>query len=77
MIGAKYTPDMLATLAKVPHLRSMEIPMSPDGGECTTTLFNVVDAELASTKVDFDKITSFFYDETSDEPWLTIVEPVE
>lgn len=162
MIGMKYTPDLLAALAKTPHLRSMGVPTTPDGQrvasltkrytdewECKTTLFDVGDAELASTTVDFDKdsvrfgftldhdvervavstspeglcvsftlhkwfedgldertvvlsgdatvevrdgvgavsvveethtgidkITSFFYDETSDEPWLTIVEPV-
>lgn len=161
MIGTKYTPDLLAALAKTPHLRGLEVPTNPEGQkvasltkrytdewECKTTLFDVGDAELASTVVDFDKdnvrfgfmldhdmdrvsvsadseglcvsftvhkwfeegldehsvilsgdatvevrddveavslieetytadkkITSFFYDETSSEPWLTIVEP--
>lgn len=161
MIGAKYTPGLLAELAKTPHLRSMEIPTNPNGQwvssftrrytagwECKTTLFDVGDVELASTTVDVDKdstrfglildhdvekvtvssnpkglsvsfvirrwfeecldkisivlspsasvelmseisavsvieethtdtdtITSFFEDETSDEPWLVIVEP--
>lgn len=161
MIGTKYTPGLLAELAKTPHLRSMEIPATPngqwvssytkrytDGWECKTTLFDVGDAELASTMVDCgadgsrfgftldhevkkitvsscpnglsvsfvlrqwfgegldkrsivlpatasvdlmseisavsaieethtgtDTITSFFEDETSDDPWLVIVEP--
>lgn len=163
MIGTKYTPELLAALAKTPHLRSMEIPASPDGqriasytrrytdeGVCKTTLFDVGDAELVSisvncdtdgarfgsvlgcdvekvtvssrpdglcvsfvvdlwpeegldkrlvvlpaggsveiksevgvvsaieeTHTDVDKITSFFEDVTSDEPWLVVVEPVE
>lgn len=161
MIGTKYTPELLAALAKTPHLRSMEIPASPDGQRiasytrrymdergCKTTFFDVGDAELASTTADcsadgvrfgsvlgcdvekvtvssrpdalcvsfvvdlwpeegldkrlvvfpagasveikpefgavsvieethtdVNKITSFFDDETSDEPWLVIVEP--
>lgn len=161
MIGTKYTPGLLAELAKMPHLRSMEIPATPsgqwvssftkrytDGWECKTTLFDVGDAELASmtvdcgadgsrfgftldhevekvtvssqpagltvsfvvrrwfeegldkmsivlssaasveftseisavsvieeTHTDTDTITSFFEDETSDEPWLVVVEP--
>ena len=65
MIGKKYTPGLLAELAKTPNLRSMEIPSVPngqrvssftrrytDGWECKTTLFDAVDAELASTTVD-------------------------
>lgn len=161
MIGTKYTPGLLAELAKKPHLRSMEIPATPNGQqvasytkrytdewECKTTLFDAGDAELASTVMDCgadasrfgfvldhdvekvtvssrpgglcvsfvvsqwfeegldkhsfdlsaassvefgaevgvvcaveethrgsDTITSFFEDETSDEPWLVIVEP--
>lgn len=161
MIGTDYTPGLLAELAKTPHLRSMEIPATPNGQrvasytkrytdewECKTTLFDVGDAELVSTTVDCgadasrfgftldhevekvtvssrpggmcvsfvisrwfeegldkrsvdlsaassvefksevggvsvveethtgsDTITSFFEDETSDEPWLVIVEP--
>lgn len=62
MIGTKYTPGLLAELAKTPHVRSMEIPTNPngqwvysftrrytDGWECKTTLF---DAELMSMTVD-------------------------
>lgn len=162
MIGTKYTPGLLAELAKTPHLRRMEIPTTPDGQwvssftkrytdgwGCKTTLFDVGDAELTSMVVDCgadgsrfgftlgrevakvvvsaspkgvsvsfvidrwpedgldervvvvlsssasvelsseicevsaieethtgsDTITSFFEDETSDEPWLVIVEP--
>lgn len=161
MIGTKYTPGLLAELAKTPHLRSMVIPATPDGQwvssftrrytdgwECKTTLFDVGDAELASITVDCgaddsrfgfmlsrdvekvavsaspkglsvsfvvdqwpedgldkrlvvlpaaasveiqsevsavsvieethtgtDTISSFFEDETSDDPWLVIVEP--
>lgn len=161
MIGTDYTPGLLAELAKTPHLRSMEIPATPNGQrvasytkrytdewECKTTLFDVGCAELASTLVDCgadgsrfgftldhevekvtvssrpgglsvsfvisqwfeegldkrsvdlpaassvefsaeisavsvveetytgsDTVTSFFEDETSDEPWLVIVEP--
>lgn len=161
MIGTKYTPGLLAELAKTPYVRSMEIPTTPDGRwvssftrrytdgwGCKTTLFDVVDVELMSmtvdcgadgsrfgftlgrgvekvvvsahpkglsvsfvvrrwfeegldkisivlssaasvevksevcavsvideTHTDTDTITSFFEDETSDEPWLVIVEP--
>ena len=161
MIGTDYTPELLADLAKKPHVRSLEIPMTPDGQRitsctrrytddwvCKTTLFDVDDVELASVTADFDEdstrfgsildhdvekvtvsatpkglsvsfvvsrwfeegldkisivlssaasvefnsevgavsvieethtdtdtITSFFEDETSDEPWLVIVEP--
>lgn len=161
MIGTKYTPGLLAELAKTPHVKSMEIPTTPngqwvssftrrytDGWECKTTLFDVGDAELTSMVVDcgadssrfgftlgrdvakvvvstspkglsvsfvidrwpddgldkrvvvlssaasvelrseicevsaieethtgVDMITSFFEDETSDDPWLVIVEP--
>lgn len=65
MIGTKYTPGLLAELAKTPHLRAMEIPATPNGQqvasytkrytdewECKTTLFDVGDAELASTVMD-------------------------
>lgn len=65
MIGTKYTPGLLAELAETPHLRSMEIPATPngrrvhsftrrytDGWECETTLFDADDAKLASTTVD-------------------------
>lgn len=161
MIGTKYTSGFLADVAETPHLRSMEVPTTPngqwvssftkrytDGWECKTTLFDVDDAELMSMTVDcgadgsrfgftldhevekvavsaspkglsvsfvvrrwfeegldkiavvlpaaasvefmsevgavsvieethtsVDTITSFFEDETSDEPWLVIVEP--
>lgn len=161
MTGTKYTPGLLAELAKTPHLRSIEIPVTPDGQwvssftkrytdswVCKTTLLDVDDAELMSmtvdcsaddsrfgftldhdvekvavllnsewgsisfiirrlfeeeldersvvlptkasvelmskigavsvieeTHTDVDKITSFFEDETSEEPWLVIVEP--
>lgn len=73
MIGTKYTPGLLAKLAETPHLRSMEIPMTPDGQwvssftrrytdgwECKTTLFDVDDAELMSTVVDCDADGSRF-----------------
>lgn len=161
MIGTDYTPGLLADLAKKPNVRSLEIPVTPNGQRvtsftrrymddwvCKTTLFDVGDAELASVTADFDEdhtrfglildhevekvtvssqpaglsvsfvvsrrfeegldkisivlspaasvelkseigavsvieethtgtdtITSFFEDETSDEPWLVIVEP--
>lgn len=68
MIGTKYTPGLLAELAKTPHLRSMEVPTTPggqwvssftrrytDGWVCKTTLFAVDESELASTTVDVDK----------------------
>lgn len=73
MIGTKYTPGLLAELAKTPHLRSMEIPTNPngqwvssftrrytDGWECKTTLFDVGDAELMSVTVDCDPEGSRF-----------------
>lgn len=161
MIGTKYTPELLAALAKTPRLKGMEVSATPDGkriasyktrfldeGVCKTMLFDVTDEELASITVDYDaggirfgsvlgcdienvtvssrpdglimsfvvdlwpeegldkrsvtlsigssveiksevgvvsvieethtdvdKITSFFEDATSDEPWLVIVEP--
>lgn len=143
MIGTTYTPELLAALAKTPHVRRMEVSATPDGKRiasyttrytdergCKTTLFDVGDVELVSTSVDCDadgarfgsilgcdvekvtvsshpdgmivsfvvdlwpeegldkrlvvlpaggsvEITSFFEDNTSDEPWLVIVEPVE
>ena len=65
MIVTKYTPGLLAALAKTPHLRAMEVPTTPDGQlvasytkrytdewECKTTLFDVGDAALTSTVVD-------------------------
>lgn len=65
MIGTKDTPGLLADVAKTPHVRSMEIPTTPngqwvssftrrytDGWECKTTLFDVSDVELTSTVVD-------------------------
>lgn len=73
MIGTKYTSGLLAELAKTPHLRSMEIPMTPDGQwvssftkrytdnrECKTTLFDVDDAELVSFKTDCGADSSRF-----------------
>lgn len=65
MIGTKYTPGLLAELAKTPRLRSMGVPATPDGQwvssftrrytdgwECKTTLFDVNDVELMSMTVD-------------------------
>ena len=65
MIGTKYTPELLAALAKTPHLTGMGVPVTPDGRkiasytkrytedqECKTTFFDVGDAELASTTVE-------------------------
>lgn len=161
MIGTDYTPGLLAELAKKPNVRSLEIPVTPDGQwvssctkrytddwVCKTTLFDAGDVELASVTAEYDEdstrfglilghevekvtvssqpaglcvsfavsrwfeegldnisivlspaasvelkseigevsvieetdttsdvITSFFEDETSDEPWLVIVEP--
>lgn len=161
MIGADYTPGLLAALAGKPNVRRLEIPVAPKGQRvssytnrytddwvCKTTLFDVGDAELLHAVADFDAdgmrfgfalgcdvekvsvssrpgglsvsfitsrwpeegldkrsvvlsaassvefeaevgavcaveethsgsgtITSFFEDETSDEPWLVIVEP--
>lgn len=163
MTMTKYTPGLLAELAKKPNVRSLEIPVTPDGQwiasctrrymderDCKTTFFDVGDVELVSISEDCDTdgarfgsvlgrnvekvtvssrpdglivsfvvsmwpeegldkrsvalsaggsvefcsevdvvsmieethttsdvITSFFEDETSDEPWLVIVEPVE
>lgn len=65
MIGTKYTPELLAALAKTPHLKSMGVSATPDGRRiasytkrytddwvCKTTFFDVGDVELASTTVD-------------------------
>lgn len=73
MIGTKYTSGFLADLAKTPHLRGMEIPTTPngqrvssftkrytDGWVCKTTLFDVGDAELASTTADCGADGSLF-----------------
>lgn len=73
MIGTKYTPGLLADLAKTPHLRSLEIPTTPDGQaiasytkryteerECKTTIFDADDVELASTTADCDVDSSRF-----------------
>lgn len=73
MIGTKYTPGLLAELTNTPHLRSIEIPETPNGQwvfsftrrytdnwECKTTLFDVDDAELMSMTVDFDADGSRF-----------------
>lgn len=73
MIGTKYTSELLAELAKTPHVRSMEIPVTPDGewvssftrrytdnGECETTLFDVGDAKLMSMAVDCGADSSRF-----------------
>ena len=68
MIGTKYTPGLLAELAKKPNVRSIEIPVTPDGQlvssctrrytddlECKTTLFDVGDVELASVTADYEE----------------------
>lgn len=67
MIGTKYTPELLAALAKTPHLRSMEALATPDGQrvasytrrytdeqDCKTRFFDVTDEGLASITVDYD-----------------------
>lgn len=67
MIGTKYTPELLADLAKTPHLRRMAVSATPDGrriasytkhytdeGGCKTTFFDVGDVELASTSAGRD-----------------------
>lgn len=100
MIGTKYTPGLLAELAKKPNVRSIEIPVTPEGlsvsfvvsrwfeeglDKITIVLSPAASVELKSeigavsvieeTDTTSDVITSFFEDETSDEPWLVIVEP--
>lgn len=30
MIGTEYTPELLAALAKTPHLTGMGVPVTPD-----------------------------------------------
>ena len=67
MIGTKYTPGLLAALARKPNVRSLEIPTTPKGQRiasyirrytddwvCKTTFFDVGDVELVSTSVDCD-----------------------
>lgn len=66
MIGTDCTPGLLAEPAEKPNVRSLGIPAPPNGrwvSSCT---------KRYTTS---DVITSFFEDETSDEPWLVIVEP--
>lgn len=138
MIGTKYTPGLLAELAKTPHLRSMEIPTTPEGqkvasivayfdkdslrfgfvldhdvdkvtvstipeglcvsftvhtwieegldkrtvvlsGDATVEVMDDVEAVsvVEETNTGLNKVTSFFYDETSSDPWLVIIETVE
>lgn len=61
MIGTKYTPDLLAALAKTPRLCRMDVKVAPDGreiafysrqyagdGNCATTVFDAGDGELAT-----------------------------
>lgn len=73
MIGTKYTPGLLADLAKKPHVRSLEILTTTNGQwvssvtkryadswGCKTTLFDVGDVELASITVDCDADGSRF-----------------
>ena len=67
MIGTKYTPELLAALAKTPHLRSLAIKATQDGQtimsytrryiyerKCETTFFDVGDAELLHMIADVD-----------------------
>lgn len=67
MIGTKYTPELLATLAKTPRLGRMDVLATPDGkriasyttrflyeGVCKMRFFDVADEELASITVDYD-----------------------
>ena len=67
MIGTKYTPELLAALAKTPRLSHLNVATTPDGqkiasytrrytdeGGCKTTFFDVGDVELASMMVNFD-----------------------
>ena len=67
MIGTKYTPGLLAELAKTPHLGHLNVATTPDGqkiasytrrytdeGGCKTTFFDVGDVELASMRVNCD-----------------------
>lgn len=49
----------------------------PAGGSVEITSEVRAVSVIEETHTDVDKITSFFEDETSDEPWLVIVEPVE
>lgn len=68
MIGTDYTPGLLAELAKKPNVRSLEIPVTPEGQwvsscakrytddwVCKTTLFDVGDVELASVTAEYDE----------------------
>lgn len=73
MIGTDYTLELLAELAKKPHARSLEIPVTPNGQritsytrrytdnwDCKTTLFDVDDVELTSVTADVDKDGTWF-----------------
>lgn len=73
MIGTKYTPGLLADLAKKPNVRSIEIPVTPneqwvssctrrytDEGVCKTTLFDVGDMELASVTTEYEEDSTRF-----------------
>lgn len=64
MIGMKYTPELLAALAKTPHLKVSASPGGQriasytrrytDEQDCKTMFFDVTEEELASTSVDCD-----------------------
>lgn len=69
----KYTPELLADLAKTPHLRRLEALVTPDGQRiasyttrytddwvCKTMIFDVTDEGLASITVDYDEDSTRF-----------------
>ena len=92
MIGMKYTPELLADLAKTPRLRSVGVPTTPDGQAiasytkryteergCKTMVFDADSDEVSvieETYTAVDTFTSFFEDDTAFDPWLHICEPV-
>lgn len=73
MIETKYTPELLAALAKTPQRSRMEVTATPDGQRiasyttrytddwvCKTTLFDVGDVELASATAECDEDSTRF-----------------
>lgn len=50
MIGTDYTPGLLADLAKKPHVRSLEIPVTPNGQRITSYTRSYTDVDKDSTR---------------------------
>lgn len=90
MIGTKYTPELLAALAKTPLMARLDVAvekcvdrvsvLSESSGVCvgftTYRTFDKSDIETGTFPFSAaDKITSFYGGMDDADPWLAIVEP--